>query len=201
MAGPYIQCEGFLLRKVRTSEAMEQLSFFTAGKGLLLAYRRLRKKPGPTAEPDLFDRIEVVLEGGNSTWFIREAHINRRFSGIGNRYSCLVYASRFASALLNNPLHEGHATGHFRNLEPSLAAWERGKRPEVVYFKSLYLFAREEGLPVKEEWWPRLSEPERNRVAELLKHPIDQQVISAEGTENLAKKLEEYLQHHADVRF
>ena len=47
-----------------------------------------------------------------------------------------------------------------------MQAWARGDREDVVAFKCLYVFARDEGYAVKEGWWPYVA----SRWADMYMH-------------------------------
>ena len=58
-------------------------------------------------------------------------------------------------------------------LRTALAALATGARPDIVYLKSLYCFARDEGYPLKQQWFPLLPAADRATVAPLLNRHIN----------------------------
>ena len=201
---PYETVNAFILTREPSGESMQRLRLFTERLGILTVYRRQsRRQAGAPVAPDLFDRLEAVIETRNEgrTWFLKEYLISRRFPGIGRTYRSLEYASRFASVLMKNPLHADAAAELFIALENALAAWETAAHPEVVYLKALYLYARDEGFAVREDWFRTLP-PSRHAAADTLIHrPLAG--VSPEALPHavpLIENLEAWLQTHHDLR-
>ncbi len=183
---------------------MMHLRLFAHEMGPIHAWLRVsRGKQGAPALPDLFDRLDAVMETRNEgrTWFLREYVVARRFSGIGNSYRSLRCASRFAALMLKNPIHEEAWSRLFESLEKGFESWEAGAAPEVVYFKMLYLFARDEGFPVREDWWRRLPSRQRAEADQRLHLPLSEQPGSDTAPEKLIENLERWLQGHHEIRF
>ena len=202
---PYETINAFILTREPSGESMQRLRLFTERLGILTVYRReSRRKTGANIPPDLFDRLEAVIETRNEarTWFLKEYLITRRFPGIGRTYRALEYASRFASVLMKNPLHADAAADLFIALENALAAWENASSPEVVYLKALYLYARNEGFAVREDWLRHLP-PSRSATADTLIHrPLaDQPHDALPHAVPLIENLESWLQTRHDLRF
>ena len=60
-----------------------------------------------------------------------------------------------------------------RLLRTALDAFGTAGRPDIVHLKSLYLFARDEGYPVKQEWLPSLPAAERAVAAAILSRRLE----------------------------
>jgi TRAP-type C4-dicarboxylate transport system substrate-binding protein len=69
----------------------------------------------------------------------------------------------------------------------------------VVYFKALYCFARDEGYPVKQEWWQGLPPAERTAIADLLNRPLVDQAAAAADVARVTRRLEDYLRAHTEI--
>jgi hypothetical protein len=69
----------------------------------------------------------------------------------------------------------------------------------VVYLKSLYLFARDEGYPVKQEWLPALGEDERVAAASVLNNPIGLQRSAPGQVAGIRDSLEAYLGANTEI--
>jgi hypothetical protein len=151
---------------------------------------------------DLFDEVQMTLESRNEarTWFIKEAAVMRRRSGLGRSYDALRHACRFAAIIRENPGPEDSRVPIYSLLQRALETWETGVRPDVVYFKSLYLLARNEGYPVAQEWRSRLSPDARTLVASILGEPVAGQSIDAAEVADMTHDLENYLRHHTEIR-
>jgi hypothetical protein len=117
----------------------------------------------------------------------------RRHASIGKSYDSLRFASALASVIKRNPVHEESRASVGRLLRTAFEAFGASRRPDVVYLKSIYLFARDEGYPVKQEWLPSLSASDRETAAAILGRKVDEQSIDADGVARIRKSLEDYL--------
>jgi hypothetical protein len=73
-------------------------------------------------------------------------------------------------------------------------------RPDSVYFKTLYLFTRDEGYAVHESWWRRLPDSDRDSVDAVLRETPSAQTTSREDTARLIAALESFVRHDTDLR-
>jgi hypothetical protein len=65
--------------------------------------------------------------------------------------------------------------------------------------KSLYRFARDEGYPVKEQWFPSLPAADRETVATLLNRPASGQTTELPLVAKLQHRMEDYLRGHTEI--
>jgi recombinational DNA repair protein (RecF pathway) len=199
-----LQTDAFVLLKRPPAEAFQSFTLFSAEHGALLALQRLPRKSQATAVAlDLFDEVSLQLESSNQgrTWFIREARLIRRAVDIGRSYDALRPASTLAALIARNPVHEESRPAVAELLRTAFAAFGTGPRPDIVYFKSLYRFARDEGYPLKEQWFPSLPPTDRTEVALLLNQPLAGQTTSPAEVARLQRRLEEYLRGHTEILF
>ena len=188
-----------------------QLTCFSATDGLfhaLLRASRNNKAAAATAPaPDLFDRLALTLEHGRASpgagpWFVREHRLLHRHAAIGRAYEPLAGASRLARLVLQNPGPEESRPAIDTLLAQAFAAFSRpDARPDLVYFKSLYRLARDEGWPLKQEWIPALPPADRAQVAAALNLPASApEAPPAADLARLTKRLESYLVAEHDFR-
>ena len=197
-----LQTDAFVLAKHPPSESFETLALFSAEHGRLLALHRVSKKPNSAiAALDLFDEASVLLETSNQgrTYFVREARVLTRPSGIGRNYEALRLASAFAAVIDRNSVDEDSRGGVAALLRTAFNAFGASERPDIVYLKSLYRFARDEGHPLKEQWFPTLPASDRAAVTVLLNRPLSEQTASVELVQRLIRRLEEYLRGHTEI--
>ncbi len=201
MAGPSLQTEAFVLHKRPPAESFQTFTVFSAEHGALLVLGRIAKRNPASAPLDLFDAVALVLESSNQgrTWFIRESRLIARHTGIGRSYEALQLASDLAALVARNPVPEESRPAVADLLRGAFGAFESGVRPDIVYFKSLYRFARDEGYPLKQHWFPSLPAEDRGDVAVLLNRPLAEQTASAEAVLRLQRRLEEYLRGHTEI--
>ena len=202
MPGPTLLIDGYVLRREPTGENWVRVTLLSPEAGVVHFLQRFARRSPSSTPIDLFDRVTATLERKtpSGVWFAREARVTARHPGLGRRYPVLREACAFAWILSSNPVHEDSRESVFKLLGHGLQAWERGEREDVVAFKCLYIFARDEGYAVKEGWWPQLPEQERIRAASLVNLPIQDQETDPEQVASIRRSLEHYLVHFTDIR-
>lgn len=205
MPGQQLQTTALILARLPSgSDSFEQLTAFCGEHGLLHCLRRVAsKKPTPNSTPlDLFDEAELWLESSNQgrTWFIKEHRLIKRHSGIGRSYSALKRAAAVSGLVTRNPVSDESRPGITDLLRHSFAALETSDRPDIVWLKSLYCFLRDEGYPVKEQWWPLLAEADRVLVAHLLNQPLAAQTAGLETVDRLTGQLKDWVKSETEIR-
>jgi len=194
--------EAFVIEKRPLAEAFQPFVLFSAEHGNLLAFQRVSSRASPRhAFPDLFDEVSAALETSNQgrTWFFREVRIVRRREAIGRSYDTLRFACALASVISRNPVDEASRAGVARLLRTALDAFGESGRPDIVYLKSLYVFARDEGYPVRQEWLPSLAKGDRDAASGLLGLPLGKQGADAAAVARLTRSLEGYLASSTDI--
>jgi hypothetical protein len=204
-----LQTDAFVLLKRPPSDAFQGFNVFSAEHGALLIHQRLPKrsaaKPGKTGATtitlDLFDEVSLRLESSNQgqTWFVQETRLITRHADIGRSYETLRHASSLAALVARNPVHEDSRVQVAALLRQAFASFAAGARPDFVWFKSLYCFARDEGYPVKQQWFPTLPAADREDVATLLNRPLSAQTATPAAVARLQNRLEEYLRGHTEI--
>ncbi len=213
MPGLPLQTDAFVLLKRPPSDAFQGFNVFSAEHGALLVHQRLpggaSRRGGTKSAPsrdcgialDLFDEVSLRLESSNQgqTWFVQETRLITRHAGIGRSYETLRHASALATLVARNPVHEDSRDQVAALLRQAFASFAAGARPDLVWFKSLYCFARDEGYPVKQQWFPTLAAADREVVAALLNQPLAGQTAPAAAVARLAQRLEDYLRGHTEI--
>ncbi len=202
MPAQSLQTDAFVLLKRPPAESFQTFTLFSPEHGPLIALQRIaRKSGGSTLALDLFDEASLMLESSNQgrTWFIQEAQLITRPTDIGQSYECLRLASALATLVARNPVDEDSRAAVAELLRGALAAFSRGARPDVVYFKSLYRFARDEGYPLKQQWFPTLPADDQREVAAVLNQPLAAQTAEAGNVARLQRRLEDYLRGHTEI--
>ena len=205
MPGLPLQTDAFVLLKRPPTDAFQGFNVFSAEHGALLIHQRIAKKAAATSVAlDLFDEVSLRLESSNQgqTWFVQEVRLLTRHADLGRSYATLRHASALAALLARNPVHEDSRLPVAALLRQALAAFAAGARPDLVWFKSLYCFARDEGYPVKQEWLASLPAALRADAEQRLHTPLAELAKSAvENTKSelLIQRLEHYLRTHTEV--
>jgi len=191
-----------VIEKRPPTDSFQSFTLFSPEHGNLRVLQRVPRRPSPThTAPDLFDDVAVMLESSNQgrSWFVKEVRIANRRAGIGRSYDALRFASALAAVVGRNPVHEESRDQVGLLLRNALDAFGTGMRPDVVHLKSLFLFARDEGYPVKQEWLPALDEADRGAAAAILSRPVGAQSEGPDTVARLRRSLEQYLGDSTEI--
>lgn len=203
MSGHQLQTSGFILtRQPSGSDSFEQLTAFSAEHGVLHLLRRLKQTKTSATPLDLFDEAELWLESSSQgrTWFIKEHRHLQRHEGIGRSYDALKAAAALGTLLARNPVPDESRAAVTDLLRTSLAALADGGRPDLVWLKALYCLLRDEGYPVKQQWWPQLAGADRDLTAQLLNQPLAGQVAAPADVGRIVRHLEGWVKAETEIR-
>ncbi len=209
MPGQPLETEALVLLKFPPADTFVRLTLFSAAHGLLTALqrlpaRRLSSSSASSLAPlDLFDEAALHLESANQgqTWFVRETRLITRHPNLGQTYETLQHASLLAQFIIRNPLPEESRAPAYAHLRTALAAFAAHTRSDIVYLKTLYLLVRDEGYPLKQQWFPTLPAADRDDLAQLLRQPVAAQTAPAATVERLLRRLTDYLRGHTELQF
>ena len=207
MPGQQLQTVAFILaRKPAGADKFEQLTVFAGEHGTLHCLIRISpSSPSPRKEGflDLFDEVELWLESSNQgrTWFVKEHRFIQRHDGIGRSYEALRAAAALGTLVSRNPVSEESRPAVTDLLRSSLTALAAGGRPDVAWLKALYCFLRDEGYPVKQQWWADLPTADQAAAAQLLNQPLAGQTLPAEIAARVTRRLEDWVNTETEIRF
>ena len=203
MPSPIQQTQAIVLGRKESGESYWHLNLFSAIDGPLpVLLRKPSAKRSPKLSiPDLFDQIDVQLQGGRQgkSYFVEDLRILKHNIELAHHYQALIHASQFAHILWRNLTHAEHFEPIHTLLLQALEAFSQGVRPEVVHLKALYLFAREEGYPVREHWIATLPAALAKDAKHALSNPPNGDQPPSDKTENLLHLLQHYLKSHTDI--
>lgn len=204
MPGQQLQTSAFILsRQPSGSDSFEQLTVFSSEHGTLHCLRRVAQGKATSSTPlDLFDESELSLESTNQgrTWFIKEHRLIQRHEGIGRSYEALKAAAAFATLISRNAVPDESREPITELLRNTFTALGAGGRPDIVWLKALYSFLRDEGYPVKQQWWPQLQAADRDLAAHLLNQPLAAQTAEAQAVTKITRRLEEWIKGETEIR-
>jgi recombinational DNA repair protein (RecF pathway) len=204
MPGEQTRTTGFVLAKQPSgADAFELLTFFSVESGLLRCLcRSARNKTGSTPAIDLFDEAELWLESSNQgrTWFIKEHRLIQRQEGIGRSYDALRVAAALTTLISRNMVSDESRESIVGWLRTTLAALASGGRSDIIWLKALYCFLRDEGYPVKQQWWPSLTPADREIAAQLLNQPLAAQTAAIPAVVRITGQLEKWTQAETEIR-
>lgn len=175
---------------------------YTRHQGPLTVLVRRSSKPGKQLAIDLFDEGEFrfELKPGSYNGFLKDAQITRQRRKLAERYEAFEMAARLANVMLSNPVSTESIDDSFELLTKGLDSWENGMNPRATYLKCLYLYCRQEGYPVKEEWAARMPESERTFITKVLNQPLKSLQSEAAELKEAIESLELYMEHHTHIR-
>lgn len=202
MPSQSLQTDGFVLLKRPAADTFQSFNVFSVERGSLLVLQRIAKKTGAVNFTlDLFDEVTLGVESSNQgrTWFLKESRLITRHANLGRSYETLRFASNLAALVARNQVDADSRDSVANLLRVAFAAFAAGARPDLVYFKSLYVFARDEGYPLKQQWFPTLLPADQATVATLLNRPLSEQAATPEDVAHLQTRLEEYLSGYTDI--
>ena len=203
MPGQQLQTTAFILaRQPSGSDAFEQLTAFSAEHGMLYLLRRLKQTKTSATPLDLFDEAELWLESSSQgrTWFVKEHRFIQRHDGIGRSYDALRAAVALGQLLTRNPVPDESRAEVVNQLRTSFGALAAGGRPDIVWIKSLYCLLRDEGYPVKQQWWPGLQAADREIAAQVLNQPVASQTAEPAAVARVTKRLEEWVAAETEIK-
>ncbi len=205
MPAQSLSTDAFVLLRRPPADSFQTFTLFSAAHGPLTALQRVPKKSNAAHTVlDLFDEAALQLESSNQgrTWFIGEVQLLARPTGIARSYEALRLASALSAFVARNRVAEESRGAVARLLRNAFAAFGTATLPEVVFFKSLFLFARDEGYPVKQEWIPTLPRELRVTAEQLLHSPLAElEKSAATDCPLLLRRLEEYLRRTTELLF
>jgi len=204
-----------LLRRPSTSDSFQTFSVFSAEHGEMLVLQRIAKGGGKKgrsggggggAALDLFSEVSLALESSNQgrTWFVKEARLVKDAGGIGRDYETLLRASEFAALIARNTIaaeSRGRVHALLRQVFAAFAGGAGSGLADIIYFKAVYRFARDEGYALKEQWFAALPPAERDLAAALINKPLAELAAPPppEAVGILRKKLESYLREQTEI--
>ncbi len=203
MPGQQLQTTAFILAKLPSgSDTFEQLTAFTAEHGVLHCLRRIPQGKATATPLDLFDETELWLESSNQgrTWFIKEHRLIQRHDGIGRSYEALRAAAALGKLLGRNPVPDESREEVTALLRTTFSALAAGGRPDIVWLKALYCLLRDEGYPVKQQWWPQLADADRDTAAHLLNQPLAAQTADAATVARITRRLEDWVHAETEIK-
>lgn len=193
MSEPQASFTGIVLHRQLTGESHLRLHLASAERGLLRVLARQSRK-STAAPPGLFDTGEFTVEAARGgSFFLKDYQQTRSRIGLGRSYAAFQRACEFGEIFRKNLEHLEDPAEPIALLERALDAFEEGQRPETTLLKSLYLLARMEGFPVKEQWLGDLPGGQRRLAVDVLNQPLAGQTADEHTVEQLLHSLRVWL--------
>jgi len=197
-----ISFRGIVLRIEPQGENYRSVHTLSPDVGTTRSLQRLSSRKTTANQIDLFDegRFSLQTDSNPHTGFITEFELQHRRTQLSKHYESLCSASEFARILSLNSAHLENQSEVFSLFKRALDAWEKGHAPQATLFKCLYLYCRDEGYPIKEEWITRLSQHDRKIATELINTPLANISIAALEMTELLTRLTDYYRNQTHIR-
>ncbi|EDY85179.1 hypothetical protein VDG1235_4814 [Verrucomicrobiia bacterium DG1235] len=197
-----IVADAIVLKLSPTGEKFTQVRLLSPEIGLLSLLKRNRAKTS-SFSIDLFDQGEAHIDHkpgeSSNNGFLTDFIVSKKRSGIGKSYRSLQAASWLSSLLLANPLHEGNQEDTFHLAQKAYDSLSEGLPPQSIMLKTLYLFARDEGYPVVEDWARKLPESLSRNAATLLNTPLSEIRLKNDEQQATLNSLAHYIEHNTHI--
>ena len=190
-----------VLRRDLRGESSLYIEAFSGKLGLLCVIKRISSKK-TSVLPDIFDDIDAVLNsasGGGGLKFLGDFEILRRRTRIAANYEAFDDAACLADVALKNGRHVEDTSKFSIRLRKSFDAIDAGNPSAIVRLKFLYLFARDEGYPVKEDFFAGLSGVEKRLFAALVRTPSAELFELKAHSRGMLEKFLEWLERSTDI--
>ena len=200
MASPAQTIEGIVLGRVETGENHLRFSVFCGRKAC--KWLSCAKEEEIAFPPDLFDQVELVLDkaSANGLPFVRESRVLAKRRDLALGHDRFQAASDLALLYLNNGRLLLEPQPLYNLLEIALLRLCEGGHPDSVFFKALFLFARNEGLPVKESWLPGLAKRDQSIARSVLTQPVGTECKVSSEIVPLVESLRLWLNSETELR-
>ena len=178
MPNPDLHIRGILLNQEDTGENFLRLSIF-CNEGLRRCLLRKVRKLSSISPPDFFDELEITLHFSENQGlpFVKEYQVVEKRMSISQDRACFDAAGFLARFYITNGEHLLESTRFFQILQNALGSLSAHGHAPTVLLKSLFLFSREEGLPVKESWLLGLSKDYAKIAHTVLSQPVKLSLI------------------------
>ncbi len=203
MPAPIVATRAIILKVHLSGDAFQQIQILSPEIGVVRCMRRMPQGKRPETQIDIFDEadIHVELKENEYSGFLKGFELTFKRIGIGSSYETLAAASRLSRLLLENPILEESFQAMFNLTQKALDALNDGKPPHATLLKTLFLYCRNEGYPVAEEWAQKLNPSMQEQVASILNTPLLKMKKSEQDQSLAIESLANYLRAYTDIRF
>ncbi len=200
MSTQQISVEGIVLKKIEKSGSNLHFYIFTKKFGILLCIKRIPKKKISKLNPDLFDIAILDLDRIKTSeiWFIRDYRLIKSNSSISNYYKSFVYAAEYSNFLINNLKYIESFERFYELTLKAIYFWSNGAQPESVFIKTIYLLARDEGYPVKQDWINSLNRRNKILANDIIFNRINDHNLDESNLISLLQSIKNWLKYNTD---
>lgn len=190
-----------ILNKESSGENFLKLELFCPNNSKLLSLNRCSTKLKTNNLLDLFDigHIHLTLPQQNGLFFVKEFHPILHHKNIPKNYTTFFHACNWIKIVSKNLLHIDNLQYLFSLTQKTLHAFNASSQPHSIYLKTLYLFVRQEGYPIKEDWLVNLSPDLLNHAICILKNPLSTQNTPIRILEILIQDIHSWMTQKTEI--
>ncbi|MBR4597991.1 MAG: hypothetical protein IKO42_06335 [Opitutales bacterium] len=191
---------GIVLDKALRGESGVLFAVFSAELGLCRLYKRVSQKK-TVQLPDFFDAISAEAEKSKTggMYFLRDFENIASHPRIAEDYGAFSDASEIAKCALKNAAYLERFAEMHALLQAAFAAINSGANSACVRVKFMYVFARGEGYPIKEDFAASLNAQEFSLLKKILNTPAAELGAEVEGARELLEKMMSWIAANTDI--
>ncbi len=200
----HFEIEGVVLDRQEKGENSLLFRIFSPKRGLIAAMRKVSATK-TSVLPDLFDQCSFELapfgSDENADLFaLKDFSVAERMEGIPKDYACFSAAARICLWVEKNGRYSENPKDFYRVIVGALEALNTGANADLVLLKFLYVFCRDEGYAVKEDFFPSLGSGDADILRLALKTPSkDLGSLKESDFARLLKRLEIWTAANTDI--
>ncbi|MEM9226899.1 MAG: hypothetical protein AAGA45_02935 [Verrucomicrobiota bacterium] len=194
MSAEAVKLRALILQRQLAGESHLRLSLLEPESGRREAFFR-QAKSSKSSPPDSFDVADFQLEPakGGGSWFVRDFRLVHRHRGLSRSYAVLQLAAQWTLFLTRNAEHCQEPATVYELAVRTLSGMETTEQADAALLKGYYLFARQEGWPVKEAWLSSLPRETQADAIHMLNTPLEELAISPKQAARLHQSLKNWL--------
>ena len=191
---------GIVLQKEFRGECGVLFKVFSKAEGIVALYKRVSQKKAASL-PDYFDEVhfDVQRAKNGNMLFASEYEILVRRTELAKRYEAYECAAKLALCCARNGAYLENFERLYKCFEAALNALISGADPAVCELKFMYLFARDEGYAIKEDFFANLDAEGRNLFKQILLSPAKDSDAFASGSRLLLVEMLTWISLNTDI--
>lgn len=184
-------------------DSFRKIHLFDSESGCMTVLKRSSSKKSQTTAIDLFQNVEIIIDRKTEgqMGFVKEHSVLKTRDSIAKNYRSFEFASLFCRTVFVNAQHMPHPETVFDLVDSSLDAWASKPNPEATFLKALYRLASDDGFPVKQSWYQKLSPEDQEHAHDVLTQPLETQTTPPAIAKRIAEDLKDWLATHYEFRF
>ena len=191
---------GIVLQKEFRGESGILFKVFSKVDGIVALYKRVSQKKAASL-PDYFDEVcfEVQKAKSGNMLFASEYDILVRRTELAKRYEAYECAAKLALCCARNGAYLENFEPLYESFEAALNALISGADAAVCELKFMYLFARNEGYAIREDFFANLDNESRGIFKQILLSPSKALDLPASDARGLLDAMLAWIAENTDI--